>query len=77
MAQVVERFCPEFRRVRDDPMRDLHAQVQLCGRRVDERIWGWPPVCPANVAGAERAILGALDRLDVGEGPFDPPARGC
>ena len=81
MAMIVTVFCPDYRKLRDepqqDPMRDLegHEQLRLAGkpRSLDPLVWSWLPYAPGDVDLAERTIMDAAKRLGLERGPFALP----
>jgi hypothetical protein len=84
MAQIIEPYCPDFRKLRgmplQDPMRDLDAAElirQAGGEPIDPALWRWLPrsVEPVETLyRAEREILAAAERLGL-RGPFAAPGQ--
>ena len=51
-----------------DPMRGLDFEIAV-GRSADPVLWEWCPYCPASPVMAERAVVSAVRRLKLGQGP--------
>ena len=55
-----------------DPMRDLDFRA-IVGRPANPVLWEWCPYCPSQPQLAERAVVSAVRRLRLGQGPYGTP----
>ena len=75
MRGVIEKYAPEVQGMEDappDPMRDLDFQA-IVGRKANPVLWEWCSYCPSEPQRAERAVVAAVRRLGMAQGPYGPP----